>query len=57
MKKIDLIAIKDALECAEAEFEQLMIDKEWYVTEVNDRIADAKERVMEALYPRPLEEE
>ena len=49
MKKIDLLAVLDTLESAEAEFEALMYDNEWFVTEVNDKIADAKERVMESL--------
>ena len=49
MKRIDLLAVLDALESAEAEFETLMFDKEWFVTEVNEKIADAKQRVMENL--------
>ena len=57
MKRIDLLAVLDALECAEIEFEQLMKDEEWYVTEVTDRIVDAKERVIEALNPTKYEEE
>ena len=49
MKRIDLLAVLDALESAEAEFEQLMYDNEWFVTEVNDKLTDAQERIKEAL--------
>lgn len=45
MKLIDLHAILSTLEDAEAEFEQLVYDKEWYVTDVIERIADSKERI------------
>ena len=57
MKRIDLLAVLAALEDAEAEFEQLMRDEDWYVTEVNDSIIDAKQRVIEALNPTAFEEE
>ena len=49
MKKVDLLQVLDALESVEAELEMLMLDNEWFVTEVNDKVADAKERVMEDL--------
>jgi len=55
MKKIDLLAVLDALECAEAEFEQLILDEDWYVTDITDRITDAKARVVEALSPEKPE--
>ena len=49
MKRIDLLHILDALESAEAEFEQLMLDEEWFVTEVVDKLVSAKQIVEEKL--------
>lgn len=60
MNRIDLIAVRDAIEDAQAELEQLMIDEEWYVTEVTERLHDAATRVREALgevRPTPTEED
>jgi hypothetical protein len=45
MTKSDLHHILNALEAAEVEFEQLIFDKEWYVSEVVELIASAKELV------------
>jgi hypothetical protein len=49
MTKSDLNHILDALECAEAEFEELMIEREWYVTNVTDRIQSAKQIIIQEL--------
>ena len=49
MTKVDLLQVLDALESVEAELEMLMLDNEWFVTEVNDKVADAKERILEEL--------
>ena len=49
MKRIDLLAVLGTLEAAETEFEQLLYDKEWFVTDVTDQITDAKERIAEEL--------
>jgi hypothetical protein len=38
----DRLTVLDAIESAEAEFEQLTHDKEWFVTSVTDRLKDAK---------------
>ena len=45
MKLIDLHAVLSTLEDVEAELEQLIYDKEWYVTDVIERIEDSKERI------------
>ena len=39
----DLKHVLDALEAAEAEFEELMNTKEWFVTDVIDRLNSAQE--------------
>ena len=49
LKKIDLLFILETLEDAETEFEQIMLDTDWFVTETVDKITDAKARVHEAL--------
>lgn len=49
MNKADLRHVLDALEDAEAEFEELMLEKEWYVTSVTDRITSAKQIIIEEL--------
>jgi len=47
--KTDLLHVLDALEAAEAEFEELMVEREWYVTSVNDRIASAKQIITQEI--------
>jgi len=54
MKKVDILAILSTLEDAEAEFEQLSYDKEWYCTEVIEKIIDSKERLHEELKDNKL---
>lgn len=49
MTKADLKHVLDALEDAETEFEELMNEKEWYVTSVTDHIASAKQIIIEEL--------
>lgn len=46
MTRADLFHVFNALEDAEAEFEQLMIEREWFVTEVTDRLLSAKEIII-----------
>lgn len=41
--------ILNALESAEAEFEELMDEREWYVTDVVDILASAKQIVLEEI--------
>lgn len=45
MTKADLLHILNALEAAEEEFQQLIYDQEWYVSDVVDQLASAKEIV------------
>lgn len=49
MNRSDLLHILSALEDAEAEFEELMKSKEWYVTSVTDRISSSKLIIIEEL--------
>ena len=49
MKKLDLLAVLDTLESVEAELEQLMFDNEWFVSEVTEKMLDAKARIKEKL--------
>lgn len=49
MNRSDLLHILSALEDAEAEFEELMKEKEWYVTSVTDRISSSKLIIIEEL--------
>ena len=49
MKRCDLLHILSALEDAEVEFEELMKEKEWYVTSVTDRLTSAKLIIIEEL--------
>lgn len=49
MTKADLLQILDALDSASAEFEQLMLDEEWFVTEVVDKLEEAATRIKDSL--------
>lgn len=49
MTRADLLHVLDALQDADAEFEELMLEKEWYVTAVTDKLASAKQIIEEAL--------
>ena len=49
MNRSDLLHVLGALEDAEAEFEELMKEKEWYVTSVTDRITSSKLIITEEL--------
>lgn len=49
MKRIDLLHIKEALEDAQAEFEELQQTLDWYVTMVPDRLASAMEIILSEL--------
>jgi hypothetical protein len=49
LSKNDLRHLLNAIEAAEAEFEELMLEREWYVTEVTDQLASAKQIVQEEL--------
>lgn len=49
LTKADLHHLLDALQAAEEELEQLMYDKEWFVTDVVDQLASAKEIVVSHL--------
>ncbi len=49
LTKLNLLAVLNALESAQTEFEELMHEKEWYVTDVNDLISSAKEIVVSEL--------
>ena len=57
LTKADLFLVKDALESAQAEFEQLMLDKEWYVTDVVDLQESALELVNTSLGITKIEED
>jgi hypothetical protein len=46
LSKSELSLIKDALESAKAEFEQLVLDNEWFVTDV----LDLQESALEITY-------
>jgi hypothetical protein len=46
LNKSELTLIKDALESAKAEFEELMLEKEWFVTDV----VDLQESALEIVY-------
>ena len=41
--RAELMLVKDALESGKAEFEELMLEKEWFVTDVVDLQASALE--------------
>jgi len=45
LSRIELALIHDALESAQAEFEQLMLDEEWFVSDVVDLQESALEIV------------
>ena len=49
MYKASLLHVLDALEASEAEFEELMSEKEWYVTSVTDRISSAKQIIIQEI--------
>jgi hypothetical protein len=59
LTKSELNLIKDALESAQTEFEQLMLDEEWFVTEVVDLQESALEIVRGhlGLLPEVIEDE
>ena len=44
--RAELMLVKDALESGKAEFEELMLEKEWFVTDV----VDLQESALEILY-------
>lgn len=46
ISKSELSLIKDALESGKAEFEQLILDEEWFVTDV----VDLQESALEIVY-------
>ena len=50
----DLRAILNVLEEVETELEQLIYDKEWFVTDVTEGITDAKERLKEAILEKQI---
>jgi len=43
MSEDELQQVRDAVEAALAEFEQLMYDKEWFVTNVVDQLEEAQD--------------
>lgn len=49
LSKNDLRHILEALDDAEAEFDELMREREWFVTYVTDKLASAKQIVQEEL--------
>lgn len=49
MNKADLIHVLDALEDAWEELDELMREKEWYVTKVTDKLESAQLLIREKL--------
>lgn len=49
LSKSDLRHVLEALDDAEAEFTELMNEREWFVTYVVDKLASAKQIVQEEL--------